>query len=81
MDDCRSYPWCRLRCLQNQLDFVEKDIAKLKESEAAIELEMAKPEVYSNLEKLAEKNSRLEAVKSELAKLNTQWEEIFVQMD
>lgn len=67
--------------LQNQLDFVEKDIAKLKESEAAIELEMAKPEVYANLEKLAEKNSRLEAVKSELAKLNTQWEEIFVQMD
>lgn len=67
--------------LQNQLDFVEKDIAKLKEREATIELEMAKPEVYANLEKLAEKNSELEAVKSELEQLNTQWEEIFIQMD
>jgi tRNA-guanine family transglycosylase len=55
---------------------VEEKIAASEEEIAAIEEQMALPENYSNAGKLAELNSRKEALEESLAELYEKWEEL-----
>lgn len=63
--------------LENIEAIIEKDEKKLIESEN----EMAKTEVYSNPERLAEVNSMFEATKSELEEHQSTWEDIADKID
>ena len=66
----------RLRKAANDLRKVEEKIAASEEEIAAIEEQMALPENYSNAGKLAELNSRKEALEESLAELYEKWEEL-----
>jgi ATP-binding cassette subfamily F protein 3 len=64
----------RLRKAANDLRKVEEKIAASEEEIASIEEQMALPENYSNAGKLAELNSRKEALEESLAELYEKWE-------
>ena len=66
----------RMRKAANDLRKCEEKIASAEEEIASIDEQMALPENYSNAGKLAELNSRKEALEEELAELYEKWEEL-----
>ena len=66
----------RIRKAANDLRKCEEKIASAEEEIASIDEQMALPENYSNAGKLAELNSRKEALEEELAELYEKWEEL-----
>jgi ATP-binding cassette subfamily F protein 3 len=65
-----------MRKAANDLRKCEEKIASAEEEIASIDEQMALPENYSNAGKLAELNSRKEALEEELSGLYEKWEEL-----
>jgi ATP-binding cassette, subfamily F, member 3 len=55
---------------------IEEDITKLETEKKAIELELAKPEVYQNMELLEKTNLTYQKIKSQENELQALWEEL-----
>ncbi len=64
-----------LKSLQNQLDKTEAKITELENKKAKVEEELAKPDVYSNVEKLADTNSKYELLRQQLEEEQQKWDE------
>jgi ATP-binding cassette, subfamily F, member 3 len=72
----------------NQLKALEKDLKKVEERIEALQVlrtnlenEMAKPEVFSDFEKLQKIQQEFGSVKKQLDDANTQWEKIAMAID
>ena len=70
-----------LKKLSKQLEQAENDIETLEKLKKQVENEMSKPDVYSNPNKLAELNIKLNHNLSELKIKNKDWEFIAEQID
>lgn len=70
-----------LKKLRKQLETVENEIEKLEKDKKLIEDEMSKPDIYSNPDKLAELNNKLNHQLSELKLKNKDWEFIAEHID
>ncbi len=64
-----------LKSLQNQLDKTEAKITELENKKAEVEEELAKPDVYSNVQKLADTNSKYELLRQQLENEQQKWDE------
>ena len=71
----------KLKALQKQLKGIEEKIEILEKQKLDFENQMAKPEVYSDFEKLSEIQSKFNNVSAELNSLNKQWESLAVEID
>jgi len=70
-----------LKKLGKQLEQTEKEIEKLEKEKSLVENEMSKPDVYSNPDKLAELNNKLNNILSQLKLINKDWEFIAEHID
>ncbi|TVY09802.1 ribosomal protection-like ABC-F family protein [Paenibacillus cremeus] len=61
---------------QRKLEQLEQQIAQLEDAIGALEAELALPEVYNDYVLVQEKNTQLEAKKTELAECYEQWEQL-----
>jgi ATP-binding cassette subfamily F protein 3 len=64
----------KLKKLEKQLEDLEQGISACENEIQILEEELSKPEVYANIQKLAEVNTSYEKKKTELESLNMQWE-------
>jgi ATP-binding cassette, subfamily F, member 3 len=71
----------KIKSLSQDLKKVEEVIQKLEIEKKKIEDEMAKPEVYSNFEKLNEVQHKFDTLNSTLHGENSKWEKIMLEMD
>jgi ATP-binding cassette subfamily F protein 3 len=71
----------KLKALQKQLKTLEEKIELLEKQKIDFENQMAKPEVYSNFEKLGEIQNQFNKVINELSSLTTQWESLAIEID
>lgn len=62
--------------LKKEMETIEKGIESMEFEISMAEEKMSDPEVYSDLEKLAEANKNYEALKVKLEERNTEWEKI-----
>lgn len=76
-----TQPSNHLKALQSNLKKVELAIEKLVAEKTSIETEMAKPEVYSNFEKLSEWQTKFEKADFQLEEENKKWEAIAIEME
>jgi ATP-binding cassette, subfamily F, member 3 len=67
--------------LNRELKKVEDSIHKIQQEKEKIETEMAKPEVFSNFEKLNEFQQQYEKVDFKLEEENKKWESIALEME
>jgi len=70
-----------LKKLQKSISDIEKQIEKAEKAKTIIETEMALPEIYSDLEKLEEKNQGLQKIEAELKNSHNLWEELADKID
>ena len=70
-----------LKKLRKQLELVENEIEKLEKGKKITEDAMSKPDIYSNPDKLAELNTKLNHQLSELKLKNKDWEFIAEHID
>ncbi|MDQ3535501.1 MAG: ABC-F family ATP-binding cassette domain-containing protein [Bacteroidota bacterium] len=66
---------------KKELEEIELQIDKLEKEKVNYEKEMANPEVYSNVEKLADIQQRYQKVLKSLETANTKWESIASSID
>ena len=71
----------QLKNLEKELKKVEQRIEFLQQDKAALELEMTRPEIYSDYEKLNVVQEKFDRVNKELNAANTQWEELATAID
>jgi len=71
----------KIKSLTQDLKKVEEIIQKLETDKKKIEDEMAKPEVYSNFEKLNEIQLKFDALHTTLQGENEKWEKIMLELD
>ncbi|MBA4056000.1 MAG: ABC transporter ATP-binding protein, partial [Marivirga sp.] len=71
----------KLKLLEKDLKKTEELIGKLEEQKTSLEMEMTKPEVFSNTEKLKNVQSEFTSVHSELLVANKKWEDIATAID
>ncbi|MBK5278170.1 MAG: ABC-F family ATP-binding cassette domain-containing protein [Bacteroidia bacterium] len=71
----------KIKSLEQELKKIEESINKVQTEKSAIELELAKPEVYANIEKLAEAQKVFEKVATELETHNNKWEEVVLSLE
>jgi ATP-binding cassette, subfamily F, member 3 len=71
----------RLKALQKQLKTIEEKIEQLEKQKADFENQMAKPEVYTDFNKLGEVQNQFNIVSSELTSLTSQWETLAIEID
>jgi len=71
----------KLKALGQDLKKLEDRIDKLQKEKDAIEIEMAKPEVYGNFEKLNEIRQAFEKVDSSFLQANKSWEELMISIE
>jgi ATP-binding cassette subfamily F protein 3 len=71
----------KLKALNKELKQVEGKIELLESEKADLENEMAKPEVYSDFEKLDKSQEKFTKVISELELNTKRWEEILTEID
>jgi ATP-binding cassette subfamily F protein 3 len=71
----------QLKSLEKDLKKVEEQIQSLQHKKSNIETEMAKPEVYSDFEKLQIIQKEFAALHQQLESANTKWEEIAMAID
>ena len=62
--------------LEKRIKDLEGKIVTLEEEVAKLENELSKPEVYSDTEKSSKLNNKYESKKSELNKINQEWEKL-----
>jgi ATP-binding cassette, subfamily F, member 3 len=67
--------------LNRELKKVEDSIHKIQQEKEKIEVEMAKPEVFGNFEKLNEVQQHYEKIDFELEEENKKWESIALEME
>ncbi|MBY0436346.1 MAG: ABC-F family ATP-binding cassette domain-containing protein, partial [Cyclobacteriaceae bacterium] len=70
-----------LKKLTKELEAIEDEIETLQEQKVKIEIELAKPEVYSKFDVLAKHQSELDGVNRKLTTLNEKWEKLAETMD
>jgi ATP-binding cassette, subfamily F, member 3 len=71
----------KIKSLSQDLKKVEEIIQKLETEKKKIENEMAKPEVYSNFEKLNEIQLKFDSLHATLQGENARWEKIMLELD
>ncbi len=71
----------RLKALEKDLKKAEDLIGKLEEQKSALEMDMTKPEVFGNIEKLKTIQSEFNRVQSELTQANKKWEDLATAID
>ncbi len=71
----------KLKALNKELKQVEGKIELLESEKTALENEMAKPEVYSDFEKLKQAQSSFTKTTSDLEAITKRWEEILTEID
>ena len=71
----------KIKSLTQDLKKVEEIIQKLETEKKKIEDEMAKPEVYSNFEKLNEIQLKFDGIHATLQHENAKWEKIMLELD
>lgn len=71
----------KLKSLHRELKKTEEKLEKLQQEKAAIENEMAKPEVFSQFEKLQEFQQKFEQIEAKLVSENSQWEKLALEID
>ncbi len=71
----------KIKSLSQDLKKVEEIIQRLEVEKKMIEDEMAKPEVYSNFEKLNEVQQRFDKLTITLHEENSTWEKIMLELD
>ncbi len=64
----------KLGAVENEIESIEKEIAQIEEK-------MSDPEVYSNLEKLAEANKQYDTLKRSLENKNTNWDQLAEEIE
>ncbi len=67
--------------LKKKIESIEKDIESMELEISLAEEKMSAPEVYSNLEKLAEANKNYEALKIKLEEKNAAWEKVAEEIE
>lgn len=65
-----------LKTTKKELEQIEKLVEELEAKKVAMEQKMAQPEVYADLEKLAEANVEYGKICGQLDSKNTQWEDL-----
>lgn len=66
----------RERKRKNELEKIENKISELEDEDRSIDEELVKEEVFTDVQKLMELNSRKEEIQKELEKLYSDWEEM-----
>ncbi|BDD09172.1 ABC transporter ATP-binding protein [Fulvitalea axinellae] len=70
-----------LRRKRKSLEKTEEQIEKLETLKGDIENLLALPEVFANLERLAEENGKLQQTEKELEELNEEWENLALEIE
>ena len=73
--------WDKINDLNRELKKVEDAIHKLQQQKDAIEVEMAKPEAYSDFEKLRAIQDQFEKADFKLEEENKKWESIALEIE
>lgn len=71
----------KLKALNKELKTVEAKIESLESEKAALETEMARPEVYTDFEKLKIAQDKFNATATALESATKRWEEILTELD
>lgn len=71
----------KLKTLERELKKAEELINDLETKMGLIELELAKPEVFSKVEKLKDAQQQFHSLQESLKKANKKWEEIATEID
>jgi len=71
----------KLKTLEKDLKKVEDQLAQLENRKTSLEAEMAKPEVFSQVEKLRGVQETYQKALQELEALNKRWEELATSID
>ena len=71
----------KLKSLEKDLKQIEETLEKLEQRKTTIELEMAKPEVFGNFEKLRETQLVFDQIDNELKAANEKWEKVATEID
>jgi ATP-binding cassette, subfamily F, member 3 len=71
----------KLKALEKEMKKVEDEMEKLQQQKIALENEMAKPEVYSDFNKLQPLQRTLADIESKLMDVNKRWEELAETID
>ncbi len=71
----------KIKSLEQEIKKIETTIQKLQSDKSAIEDELAQPEVYSNIDKLANVQSRFDQVDQQLEDANKKWEALAIELD
>ena len=71
----------KIKSLEQELKKIEEAINKTQTEKIAIETELAKPEVYTNINKLKEVQAAFEKVVATLENHNSKWEEVVLSLE
>lgn len=71
----------KLKSLKSDLEKIELSIEEKEKEKSAIELELASSDVLTNPELLGAKSQSFQHIEDDLTKLNTEWEEIALEID
>ena len=71
----------KLKALRQELKTLEENLSSFESQKKSLEDEMAKPEVYSNFNKLTEVQARFTTVSDQIKKVTERWEEVALQLD
>ncbi len=71
----------KLKLLEKDLKAIEEQVAGLEERRSHLEIEMAKPEVFSNFEKLQQVQADFEQIENELREANERWDHVATAID
>lgn len=71
----------KIKSLNHELKKVEEIIQQLEAEKKQIEEEMAKPEVYTNFDKLTQVQQKFDSLNVLLKENNSKWENIVLEMD
>lgn len=71
----------KLKLLEKDLKKIEEEVENLEKRKASLEVEMAKPEVFGNFEKLQQTQIIFDQVEKELKESNAKWEHIATAID
>jgi ATP-binding cassette subfamily F protein 3 len=71
----------KLKSLEKELKKVEEDIVKLEETKANLELEMTKPEIFGDHEKMKKVQFEFSKIQKELESVNKKWEGLATEID
>lgn len=68
------------RSLENKLTQIEEKMSSLEREKEEVEHQMAKPENYSDFDKLSELTDKSDSIKKQLGETNANWEKIYIEL-